>query len=243
MAIFGRSKKSKQTVSQHPDPLAYPYSSQVALQGPYGSASQVGWPNDQNFSQSTPQFQASALWLAPQNQPINITQNLFLAPPLPERPQKYGNAITKLNLSSMSNLLDQGVSQYVPGANYIKDVGQASTQYFNQQTALCDLISSKFDSVITLIDGDKFSGDENELAVHETRQPKWPQHQESDRALTKGGKSNGMINDSVSNALTSANYFAKVNLYANSRLPPNLPPMKLYVAFVHPFKSKCLTQL
>lgn len=34
-------------------------------------------------------------------------------------------------------------------------------------------------------------------------------------------------NRAISSAVTSTNYFAKVNLYANSQLPPNLPPLKL----------------
>jgi hypothetical protein len=230
MAIFGRSKKSKQTTAQPLNPLAYP--SQANLQGLYGTTPQQSWSDGQqnpNASQvyGTPQLQASAIWLAPQNQPIHITQNLYLAPPLPERPQKLGNSTSKLNVSSVSNLLDQGVPQYVPGAKYINNGVPSGTQNLNQEAALCDLISSKFDTVITLIDGDNFSGDERELAVYEPPQPMWPQEQESDRALMKSGKSKGMVNNSVSTALISRNYFEKVNLYANSRLPPNLPPMKL----------------
>jgi hypothetical protein len=38
-----------------------------------------------------------------------------------------------------------------------------STCYLNQGAALCDLISSKFDAVITSIDSELFSGDETEL--------------------------------------------------------------------------------
>ena len=36
-------------------------------------------------------------------------------------------------------------------------------------------------------------------------------------------------NNAVSTALISTNYFAKANLYANARLPANLPPLKLYM--------------
>lgn len=36
-------------------------------------------------------------------------------------------------------------------------------------------------------------------------------------------------NNAISTALTSANYFTKANLYANARLPANLPPLKLYM--------------
>jgi hypothetical protein len=117
----------------------------------------------------------------------------------------------------------------VASTNYVNNGVQAGTQYLNQEAALCHLISSKFDTIITLIDGDKFSGDERELAVHQTQRPMWQQEQEltTDRALMKSGNSKGMMSNSVSSALTTTNYFAKVNLYANSRLPPNLPPLKL----------------
>jgi hypothetical protein len=91
------------------------------------------------------------------------------------------------------------------------------------------LISSKFDNIITLIDGERFSGDESQLVVYPPPQPMLQQQQETGTA-TRGiskGKSKGMVNNSVSSALVGMNYFAKVNLYANSRLPPNFPPMKL----------------
>jgi hypothetical protein len=103
------------------------------------------------------------------------------------------------------------------------------TQYLCQGAALRDLISSKFDTIITLIDGDRFSGDERELVVYPPPQPMWQQQQETGHAArdVSKGKSKGMVNNSVSSALVSMNYFAKVNCYANSRLPPNLPPMKL----------------
>jgi len=230
MAIFGRSKKGKQTTSS--EHLAYPYPSQGNLQGQYSNAPQQNWSNNlqkPNPSQvyGSQNFQGSAIYLPPQPQQINITQNLFLAPPLPERPKKSGNTISKLNLSSVNNLLEQGL---VTSTNYVNTGVQAGANYLNQEAALCTLISSKFDTIITLIDGDKFSGDERELAVYQAPRPIWQQEQEpgtTDRGLMKSGKSKGMVNNSISSALTSANYFAKVNLYANSRLPPNLPPLKL----------------
>lgn len=40
---------------------------------------------------------------------------------------------------------------------------QDTTNALNPDPALCDLISSKFDAIITSIDGESFSGDEREL--------------------------------------------------------------------------------
>ena len=34
-------------------------------------------------------------------------------------------------------------------------------------------------------------------------------------------------NRAISSAVKRTNYFAKANLYANSQLPPNLPPLNL----------------
>jgi hypothetical protein len=149
---------------------------------------------------------------------------------------KAGGNISTLKLASVVNLLGGDVPECIPGAHFfnnaIPPLHTQGSQYLNQGVSLCDLISSKFDAVITLIDGERFSGDERELAVLAPPQPMWQQQQQetgyTEREVVRG-KSKGMVNNSVSTALTSTNYFAKVNLYANSRLPTNLPPMKLYV--------------
>lgn len=88
--------------------------------------------------------------------------------------------------------------------------------------ALCDLISTKFDSVITSIDGEQFGGNEQELFIQDDVQS----------GLRGGwGLGNRQVSRGANRAITTAvvgtNYFAKVNLYANSKLPPNLPPLQL----------------
>lgn len=155
-----------------------------------------------------------------------VTQNYYLAPPLPLREKKSFAGISRLKLGSAAKL---DIPPCVPGAKLFNDALPAwqnqSTQYLNQGAALYDQIREKFDIILTQIDSERFSGDERELAV----QPMWQQQQDvgyNTRDLAQG-KSKGMVNNGVSTALTSTNYFAKVNMYANSRLPPNLPPMKL----------------
>jgi len=135
----------------------------------------------------------------------------------------------------VTNLLAGDVPACIPGARIFNDGipawHQPGTQYLNQGAALYDLISSKFDAVVTLIDGERFSGDERELAVYQPPQPMWQQQQEpvyTSKEVVKG-KSKGVTNNAISSTVTSTNYFAKVNLYANSKLPLNLPPMKLYI--------------
>ncbi|MCJ1389187.1 hypothetical protein MMC18_002042 [Xylographa bjoerkii] len=107
------------------------------------------------------------------------------------------------------------------------DRPQYGMEHLNSGPAVCDLISSKFNAVITSIDGEVFSGDERELIIYPTTDP----------GLRGGwGISNREVsrtaNKAISTAVTSprtSNYFAKVNLYANSKLPPYLPNLKLYI--------------
>ena len=88
--------------------------------------------------------------------------------------------------------------------------------------ALRDIISTKFDSVITSIDGEQFGGDEQELCI-----------QDDVQSGVRGGWGSGSrqvsrgANRAITTAVIGTNYFAKVNLYANSKLPPNLPPLQL----------------
>ncbi len=88
--------------------------------------------------------------------------------------------------------------------------------------ALCDLISTKFDSVITSIDGEQFCGEEQDLLIQDDVQSGirggWGL---GSRQVSRGA------NRAISTAVVGTNYFAKANLYANSRLPPNLPPLQL----------------
>lgn len=239
MGIFGKSKKTHTTTtstsqSQPPGPDPPPYASQASLQpqipygAPYENAPPHNWPQSQqnaNPSQiyGTHQLQGSGIWLAPQHQPIHITQNIFLAPPLPQR---LNHKLGQFNLSA-NNLLEQGV---VTSTNYISNGVHEATQHFGQGGQLCDLISSKFDNAITLIDGDNFRGQEDYLAAYHPSQLMLQQEAgTTDKALLKSGISKGMMNTSIATALSGSNYFSKVDLYANSSLPPNLPPLKLYM--------------
>ena len=83
---------------------------------------------------------------------------------------------------------------------------------------LCNIISSKLDAVLTSIDGEDFAGGAGDLEIRDGApsgiRGGWGQ-------VSKGA------NRAISTAVVSTNYFSKVNLYANSRLPPELPPLKL----------------
>jgi hypothetical protein len=108
-------------------------------------------------------------------------------------------------------------------------VTKKSVQAMNQTAALCDRISDKFDAVITSIDGGVFSGDEKDLCVYDdgddvahpsTSNPQ-PPGVARDRKASHRQQS--------SNTDKGSNFFSKVWLYSNARLPPHLPPFKVYV--------------
>jgi hypothetical protein len=230
MAIFGRSKKNQTTTPQQSQSSTYltQSPSQYAITSPPNWTYVQQRPNTSHGNEPS----ASQGWLIapipPQYQPVFVQQNH--PPPLPQRPQQSG-VISRYQLGSVTNLLaGNGSGGYSTGQlvqSGVSPLYMQSTQHVDQGAVLCDLISSKLDSVITLIDQGRFTGDERELVIYPPPQPMLQQQTPyTERGISKG-KSKGIVNDSVSSALTSTNYFAKVHLYANSRLPPNLPPLKL----------------
>jgi hypothetical protein len=110
------------------------------------------------------------------------------------------------------------------------------TQALDRSAALYDQLSTTFNDVMTSIDRDVYSGDEKDLFVWQPESslgPNQPDHGEStDRGFTKkpkkpGPRDNSKATSTVAVSLISANCFAKVELYANSRLPMDLPPLRL----------------
>jgi len=212
MPIFGRSKKSKSTSAA---PLAT--TSHIRLppshQGVYYPTEQ---PHRQDTSPSPShgygQTYAPQPFVPPHMSPMT-SPNLSLSPPHPLRSKK--SALSNLKLGSAAGLLA------VSGMN--------DCPHLYQGAALYDMIASKFNAVVTQIDNECFSGDENDLVVLQQSQPMWQQEQQASgySSQMSQGKSKGMVNSGVASAFQSTNYFSKVNLYANSRLPPDLPSMKL----------------
>ena len=115
-------------------------------------------------------------------------------------------------------------------ANYIERPTAAITtksmQALCQGAALCDNINTKFDAVMTSIDNGLFSGKEQDLMVYDNSQQRPPgssppQHDSKDQE-------NNQAYDVLGGGKGS-NHFSKVWLYSNSRLPPHLPPFKVYL--------------
>ncbi|KAL3419231.1 lipase class 3 [Phlyctema vagabunda] len=249
MAIFGRSKKKPpkaQSPPERPSPLfAQPPTDHVLLNA---KASKSTWglvkqrPNHSQLEILSPPLPNDSSPLHYQDYQPGFPSQVQFAPPSPPLSQrvedfeepKQRNMKKLKSMKSLGNVFAGELNSLIPGAHVLNDGIPIGTQYLNQGAALYDLISSKLDAVVTLIDGERFSGDDRELVVFAPQPPVWQQQQQQEpeqmiRELPRGGKSKGATNNAISSALVSTNYFAKVNLYANSRLPSNLPPMKLYV--------------
>ncbi|KAL1635212.1 hypothetical protein SLS58_010382 [Diplodia intermedia] len=121
--------------------------------------------------------------------------------------------LKKLQASrSVTNLNDGLQRRQQMASRSVSNLHDRGNQYVAHTVALCDLISSKLDQVITSIDDEVFSGEERELEPHQ-----------SSLDVSRGG------NQNMAAVASSSNYFSKVWLYANSRLPPHLPPLKVYM--------------
>lgn len=90
---------------------------------------------------------------------------------------------------------------------------QSADRFLDSSSALYDRMSLKMDSVITCMDEENFSGREHDLELS---------HEDSNASIRS-------TNQSLTTTSSKSNNFSKVWGYSNSRLPPYLPPVKLYL--------------
>jgi len=185
----------------------------------------------------TPHYQQPATYPAP----IVVNQHHYYlgpAPPsqAPEQPS-IGGSPSKLNLGSVLNLakemchpknLDPDVA-----CNTLQECG---TQLLNQSAALYDQISDRFNNVMTMVDADRYVGNEKDLfawqAPPPAQTPPAPVSHEKGFSRSKQKprpKDNPKGQTATAAAVISGSFFAKVELYANSKLPMDLPPLRLYI--------------
>ncbi|KXH63505.1 vegetative cell wall protein gp1 [Colletotrichum nymphaeae SA-01] len=124
-----------------------------------------------------------------------------------------------------------------------------ATQLINSTAACVDQIAGCFNDVMTLIDRDRMVGNEKALFTYQNggdgsgavqqstssgdgkrsggsggRGEKSGQRKKSKETSSSGSKGQSAA---VATCVVSGGYFAKVELYANSKLPMNLPPLRL----------------
>ena len=133
---------------------------------------------------------------------------------------------------SVAYLANDMVTDVVPQAYGDSLTGWQTygTQVVNQTAAMVDQISSRLNDIMTMIDGEQLSGHERDLFTYQPIQAPQPTSRANPppKPKTKKGDKNAKGQSSEAMATTvSGGYFSKVNLYANSRLPRDLPPLRL----------------
>jgi hypothetical protein len=109
-------------------------------------------------------------------------------------------------------------------------------QLVRQGNGLVDEISHRFDNVLTMIDQGGYNGREHDIfAWQPTQAPPQPRSEAmvDEKGPPKASKKsqrkeNPKGQTTAAAAVVSGSVFAKVDYYANSRLPLNLPPLKLW---------------
>ncbi|KAH7558706.1 Alpha/Beta hydrolase protein [Bipolaris maydis] len=163
----------------------------------------------------------------------------FASPPPPESRgqgpfQQQWDSLDRMATRSFTNLRDtagKGMNKLT--TNCIERptaaVATKSMQTLCRGAALYDVITSKFDSVITSIDDEQFSGKEQDLMMEFGDQMDYEEPVKTSPPLG-GVRRHGREEVSPKpGSDKGSNHFSKVWLYSNSRLPPHLPPFKVYL--------------
>lgn len=148
--------------------------------------------------------------------------------------------LSRMIIGSAVNLADQLMPGVVPA--FLNDGlnlrGGECNQFTGPGAAALNQLGDRFNDVMTQIDRDRYAGNERELF---TCRPDSASDSSSTEITTRGQlgkprKTQHKGHDApkgqttaVAASVLSGNYFAKVELYANSRLPMDLPPLKLYI--------------
>lgn len=188
-----------------------------------------------------------------------VNQHYYLLPApqfdvMNQRPQLSEVALSKLNSGSAVNL----AVQIMPGGPPVSlDDGSSPWNGHAQQgDAATDHMYQRFNNVMTLIDRERYDGDEKDLFVCNSDSSSSSSSSLSSSSTTSNSTSTAVTTTkgqlskqkktqasskahhqhapkgqttAVASSVVSGSYFAKVELYANSRLPMNLPPLKLYM--------------
>lgn len=205
--VYGPPQQQPQPQLLLPPPPTYPYS--------HGYA-----------SQSQPQFRPAGHLSAPPAwngyQPVIVNQHYYLGSQ--QQPQQQVHHHTSLSrlTGSMVNL----AKDVVPFTQLYDDGMSAWHGCAQTTNAVYADVYSRFNNVMTLIDHEKLCGNEGDLFSWHPP----PQQQPQDKAFGKSTKRTKHKDKAhIATSVVSGNYFSKVELYANSKLPADLPPLALYV--------------
>lgn len=166
--------------------------------------------------------------------------------PMPNQQQRHHrqgqNHANGFNLGRWSESVVDLAQDFMPGS------GNALKQWTSSTAAAYDEICNRFDDVMTLIDRERLSGHEKSLFLaQETTSHSLVKHQPDSKTLShpqadasttnkallrrQGDppKKKGQVSQTahITASVVSGNYFSKVEMYANSKLPMSLTPLRL----------------
>lgn len=150
--------------------------------------------------------------------------------------KEHTKHLVRKSYGNLRDALQETVSVTHQAVDEVQGLG---TSVGRSVVQLRDTIEKKFDDIVTAIDESRFSGREEDLGKtldsHDIRSISTdytievtyvePSIRGGDGRETAKSKHD----EAISKSTSSTNYFSKVYHYANSRLPPHLPPLKLYV--------------
>ncbi|KAK4100181.1 alpha/beta-hydrolase [Parathielavia hyrcaniae] len=179
--------------------------------------------------------------------PIVLNQHhYYLGGPPPSQAPAPGSIVStplaNLNLGSAVDLAKE-VCQGTCIPRLLNDVfpswHSCGNQLVHRSNGLVNEISHRLDNVLTTIDHGGYNGKENDIFTWQPTQAAIPPTSlmapASDKGLPKAsrkspGKDHTKGQQTTAAAgVVSGSFFTKVDYYVNSRLPMNLPPLKLFI--------------
>lgn len=192
--------------------------------------------NNQHDTQSQPQIRPVGCLAAPPpnwnayQPPVVVNNHYHLGSPLGS-PPSYQNLSSMHSQPNFPTSLTRWTGSMVNLAKealppQLYDDGLAAWHGCSQIAQSTNTMYDRFNDIMTLIDHEKLSGSENSL--FNCTPPVQEQHVDEKGIKKQKHKDKQTCN--VAASVVSGNYFSKVEQYANSKLPANLPPLSLYVS-------------
>ncbi|KFA76501.1 hypothetical protein S40288_01566 [Stachybotrys chartarum IBT 40288] len=205
-------------------------------------------------SHSQPHFQPAGYpspaqnWTPPPQQQVVVNNHYYMGsqPHLnPPHQQRLHPQTSQARLGHFAGSMVDLAKDVIPMPQFCEDSRAAwhsATQLATSSTSACDDIFQRFGNLMTMIDGEKLRGNEKDLFSYQsTPNPANESTADlpmvSERGLSgktssrkpTDKKSKSHSSGNVAASVVTGNYFSKVEHYANSKLPRDLPRLALYI--------------
>ncbi|KAM0481139.1 hypothetical protein ACHAP7_004707 [Fusarium lateritium] len=197
--------------------------------------------NNQHDTQSQPQFRPAGYLAAPPpnwsayQPPVVVNNHYHLSSPLGS-PPSYQNLSSMHSQPNFPTSLTRWTGSMVNLAKealppQLYDDGLAAWHGCSQIAQSTNAMYDRFNDIMTLIDHEKLSGCENSLF---NCTPPVQEHHVDEKGIKKQKHKDKQDKQdkqscNVAASVVSGNYFSKVEQYANSKLPTDLPPLSLHM--------------